>query len=245
MIYYLGTSSPGWLWTKQDNIPLFVSAVRLRRYKNLYPATSIWALDSGGYSELHKYGEWTVPPDVYAEKVRSYYQNIGKMQFAAVQDWMCEDSVLKKTGKTVYQHQELTIKNYDHMVRFHNDLPWLPVLQGRAPRDYIKHLKEYKDKYPDLTYFGIGSVCRRGSTQEIIDIIHEIFDDYGVSLHGFGIKTTALKRIGNVLKSADSSAWSFAARYNQETFLKTCEHKRCNHCYPYAKNWYRKQRRKI
>lgn len=245
MIFYLGADSPSWLWTKGDKIPLFVSDTRLRKYKKYKTSLCPWALDSGGFSEIHKHGKWTQDPDNYAKRVRRYKNEIGSLQFAAIQDWMCEDSALQMTGKTPRQHQYLTIKNYNYMVNNHGDLPWLPVLQGRLPRDYIKHLQQYRKLYPDLTYFGIGSVCRRAKSQEIVDIVFELYEKYGVVLHGFGVKTAAINKIGKILKSADSTAWSFGARYKTETFLPTCTHKRCNHCYPYAKHWYRQQIKRV
>lgn len=43
---------------------------------------------------------------------------------------MCEPSMLKKTGKTVQEHQTLTINNFIELRQLAADLPIIPVLQG-------------------------------------------------------------------------------------------------------------------
>jgi hypothetical protein len=40
-------------------------------------ASHRWALDSGGFTELHKYGEWLMPAAEYAKTVNRYIDEIG------------------------------------------------------------------------------------------------------------------------------------------------------------------------
>jgi hypothetical protein len=61
--FLLGTHQPGWL--AQARVPLFVSDRRLRVYQRLPRAVAPWAVDSGGFTELQKYGRWTVHPAEY------------------------------------------------------------------------------------------------------------------------------------------------------------------------------------
>lgn len=245
MIFYLGAGTPYWLWRHADRIPLFVSDTQLRKLKNLKPTGKVWALDSGGYSEIHKYGKWTQTPQDYAKRCRRYVDEIGKLQFCAIQDWMCEDSSLAATGKSVLQHQINTLVSYGTLSDIDSSLPWLPVLQGRDGTDYIKHAEMYLNNYPHLKYFGLGSVCRRAKSQEIVKVVEILTKEFSFELHGFGVKTKALEKIGHMLKSADSMAWSFRTIFKKTTFLPTCTHKKCNHCYPWAKNWYRQQIKKV
>src|SRR5688572_22878073 len=110
MIFYLGTHQPHWL--ARTAAPLFVSARRLRDRKSLPRALGPWALDSGGFSELKLFGTWTVTARQYAAEVRRWRDEIGNLEWAAPQDWMCEPFMLAKTGYTVYQHQQFTVNNF-------------------------------------------------------------------------------------------------------------------------------------
>ncbi|WP_018559589.1 MULTISPECIES: hypothetical protein [unclassified Streptomyces] len=58
---------------------------------------------------------------------------------------------------------------------------------------------------------------------------------YGLRLHGFGFKTLGLEKVGHLLASADSLAWSTHARHRPPMAGHT--HKNCANCLPYALNW--------
>jgi hypothetical protein len=66
-------------------------------------------------------------------------------------------------------------------------------------------------------YVGVGSVCKRDARPaSILAVLHAILSVRpDLRLHGFGLKTTALTcaPIADLLYSADSMAWSFAARW--------------------------------
>jgi hypothetical protein len=85
MTFYLGTHHPSWL--RQLGIPLFISHRRLSGYRKLPKARGSWALDSGAFSELAQYGRWTFAPEQYVAAVRRYRDEIGKLAWAAPQDW--------------------------------------------------------------------------------------------------------------------------------------------------------------
>jgi hypothetical protein len=78
-------------------------------------------------------------------------------------------------------------------------------------------------------------VCRRQSTAEIAVIVTELARR-GLKLHGFGVKTGGLHLYGHLLTSADSMAWSYAAR--RLPALPGCTgHKNCANCLVYATRW--------
>lgn len=82
---------------------------------------------------------------------------------------------------------------------------------------------------------GLGSVCRRQSTGQIAVIVTTLAS-LGLRLHGFGIKTTGLHLYGHLLTSADSMAWSYAAR--RAPALPGCTgHRNCANCLTYATAW--------
>jgi hypothetical protein len=78
-------------------------------------------------------------------------------------------------------------------------------------------------------------VCRRQSTGQIAVIVTTLAA-LGLRLHGFGIKTSGLHLYGHQLASADSMAWSYAAR--RAPALPGCTgHRNCANCLTYAAAW--------
>jgi hypothetical protein len=236
-LFYLGTHQPHWLWTA--GFPLFVSHRQLaRRHGPLWPAACRWALDSGGFTELSLHGRWVTPAAAYAEAVARYSGQLGRPDFAAPQDWMCEPAILARTGLTMREHQERTVASYLELHALAPDLPFIPVVQGWHLADYLACVELYKAAGVDLTrepLTGLGSVCRRQSTGRIAVIVTTLAC-LGLRLHGFGIKTTGLHLYGHLLASADSMAWSYAAR--RAPALPGCTgHRNCANCLTYAARW--------
>jgi hypothetical protein len=234
--FFLGTHMTGHL-TRTD-VPLFISARRLRLRTRLPHALGPWALDSGGFSELSLFGEWRTRAAQYATETRRWRDEIGQLQWAAAQDWMCEPFILDKTGLTVADHQGLTVANYLTLKEMSPDLPFAPVLQGFAPDDYLRCRDLYGRHGVDLAavpVVGLGSVCRRQGTSEADAIIRRLHADGLTNLHGFGFKTLGLRRIHTHLASADSLAWSYRARKHPP--LPGHRHKTCANCLDYALRW--------
>jgi hypothetical protein len=242
-VFFLGTHHPGWLSTAQ--VPLFVSDRRLRGYRTLPRATTTWALDSGGFTELSRYGTWDHGPAArqYAAQIRRYRDEIGHLAWAAPQDWMCEPAITARTGLTVADHQRRTIDSVLCLRDLDPGLSVIPVLQGWTVSDYLRCADAYQQAGIDLAaepVVGLGSVCRRQATTAI-DLIIRALHAHGVTrLHGFGVKLHGLVNCGHLLTSADSMAWSFAARHQLP--LPGCElrHINCANCLRYALTWYAK-----
>ena len=247
MVFYLGVHRPYWLWKQPYLGPLFVSRRTLGKYKRRIPkAKCDWALDSGGFTEIQKHGEWTISADEYIAEVRRFVREVGRMKWASIQDWMCEDKMLRKTGLTIRDHQQKTIANYLELQTKAPDIPWIPVLQGQSLGDYVTHIEDYTRAGVDLVaepIVGVGSVCRRQSTIEIHQIMERLAS-FDLSLHGFGVKTAGLRRYAKHLASADSMAWSYAGRKRplplcptpNEQEHETCVSS-CANCPYYAKQW--------
>jgi len=96
MRFYLGTHETSWL--AKTDVPLFISRVRLALRKSYPRARGRWALDSGGFTELTKHGGWSITPVQYVAEVRRWRDEIGQMDWAAIQDWMCEPHMLMDSG---------------------------------------------------------------------------------------------------------------------------------------------------
>lgn len=229
---------PGWLWNgRLDGVPLFVSHRRLRVYKSLKPATTRWSLDSGGFTELSMFGEWTVQPADYVMAVRRYRDEIGNLDWASQQDWMCEPVMLQRTGRSVEEHQRLTVENFLELRSLAADLPIIPVLQGWVLDDYLRHVEMFAAAGVDLLeehVVGVGSVCRRQGTWEAAEIAHAL---QPMRLHAFGAKRDAIGLYGDLLASCDSMAWSYTGRRHP---VAGCDKKTCASCLHFALDWRRK-----
>lgn len=201
-------------------------------------AKTVWALDSGGFTELNLYGEWRVTAKEYVGEVRQYAAEVGKLAWAAPQDWMCEPVVREKTGRTVLDHQERTVASFLELRALAPEVWWLPVIQGFECREYERCLELYDRAGVDLraeSLIGLGTVCRRQGTTEGHEIVSRLHA-HGLKLHAFGAKTTGLKSFGHLLESSDSMAWSFHAR-RAKVKLPGCNHATCANCLRYALEW--------
>jgi hypothetical protein len=233
--FWLGTHQPHWL--AMAGVPLFVSHRRLAGRRQLPRAAWPWALDSGGFTELSMHGRWETSPGAYVTAVRRYRDEIGRMAWAAPQDWMCEPWITAKTGLSVVEHQARTVGNLLDLRALAPDLPFVPVLQGWSLADYERCAERYERAGLDLTaepVVGLGSVCRRQATGEAAAIVTTLAAR-GLRLHGFGFKLGGLAECGHALASADSLAWSLDARRRPP--MDGHKHGNCANCLPYALTW--------
>lgn len=197
----------------------FVSVNRLRDRKGPF-AVGDWILDSGAFTEISTHGRYRSSVAEYAEEIRRIVrrQVTGQLLAAVAQDWMCEPFIVAKTGLTVERHQQLTVERYDALLAERTGVYIMPVLQGYAPDDYVRHVRMYGERLGPGQWVGVGSVCKRNGdpgaiAAVLLAIKHERPD---LRLHGFGLKTTALADplVTSLLETADSMAWSFHARKN-------------------------------
>lgn len=193
----------------------FISRNRLMKRKSAF-AVKDWIMDSAAFTTIQKHGGYPHPVEEYAEQIKRWSTN-GNLQLAVAQDYMCEHHMLKITGLTIPEHQRLTVERYDALIACDTGgVQIMPVLQGYDPSDYVRHIELYGDRLTHGMWVGVGSVCKRngdpGAIARVLIAIKQERPD--LRLHGFGLKTTALKSefISGLLYSADSMAWSFAAR---------------------------------
>lgn len=272
MSFYLGGHRPYWLSDSPVPMFISATTLgEYKGYDEKWPialrggmGNAPWALDSGGFTELKIHGEWRQHPDDYGGAVVRFMDEYGMLppDFVATQDWMCEPVVIKGgtykgvtfagTGLTIRDHIELTVENYLYLAEEFYFVPWLIPMQGYRIDDYLLCEQMLLDAGVDLTgefhgdgsgrpLIGLGSVCRREATSEVLEIV-QTFADKGYRLHGFGVKTDGLKRYGHLLDSADSMAWSYAARMENirlpDTAWGACTHSGiCNNCLRWALTW--------
>ncbi|WP_033321226.1 DUF7221 family queuine tRNA-ribosyltransferase-like protein [Streptomyces yerevanensis] len=246
MRFYLTTHKRHWV--RLTDVPLFLKSEHFVQAVKLPEARGRYAVDSGGFSELQRHGRWTRTPRQYVDDLRRIWECVGPYDWAAPQDWMCEDLIIHggKAGPltfvgthlSVAEHQRRTVANFLELRSMAPELRIIPVLQGRTVADYERCRELYERAGVDLTReatVGLGSVCRLQSTREGAAIVTAMAA-HGLRLHGFGFKTLGLARVGHLLASADSAAWSSHARYRPALPGHTT-HKNCANCLPYALRW--------
>lgn len=266
-VFYLGTHRPYWLWNGAVDVPLFVSHSTLKTRKSAFPAATVpsWALDSGGFSELQHRGEWTVTPREYVQATARYDREIGRLDWAAPQDWMCEDAIIgggtyggqrfAGTHLSVAEHQRRTVANFLDLAELWPQFsdsanPYMPVLQGKpgVVSSYLAHAAMYEDAgihLADFALVGVGSVCRLQESPAIGRLARGLAP-LGLSLHWFGLKLTGLPAVWPHIASHDSLAWSLDAR--RTVRMPGCTHVRqrgpkagrpssCANCAAYALRW--------
>ncbi len=247
MRFYLGVIDPGWLAHPAfEAVSQCVSRNRLMGYRSELRARTRWMLDSSAFTEIERHGRWTVPPREYARMAARWQREIGRLDTASICDYMCEPQMLEKTGKSVVEHQILTTRSLLELRDLEPDVPWMPVLQGFEPEQYLQHVDRYERAGVDLTrepVVGLGSVCRRQETDEaeqVILALHRL----GIRVHAFGFSTPGLRNVGKYLHSSDSMAWSYAARF-RPVQLEGCTHETCEYCPKWALQWRRQLMRTL
>lgn len=194
----------------------FISVNRIRNRKSPF-VVGDWIMDSGAFTEISTHGEYRTSVATYSNEI-ARWKNNGNLLAAVSQDYMCEEFILSKTGKTIAEHQRLTIERYDELLRCDTGVYIMPVLQGYEPIDYVSHIRQYGYRLAQGAWVGVGSVCKRngdiGAIESVLLAIKQVRPD--LKLHGFGLKTTALSSglVNQLLETADSMAWSFNARIN-------------------------------
>lgn len=212
----------------------FVSVNRLRTRKKPMQIKD-WIMDSGAFTEIATYGGYRELAEVYAAQIRRWKHN-GNLLAAVAQDFMCEGHMLAKTDATnvalvgmwpvfgpatadtlIAVHQLWTIERYDALTACDTGgVHILPVLQGYSPESYVAHIHQYGARLLHGMWVGVGSVCKRNGDPAAIEAVLAAIKTTrpDLRLHGFGIKQTALgsEFVRNMLHTADSMAWSYAAR---------------------------------
>lgn len=221
---WLGAPEPWWAWEDVAHARLMLSVARIRsressRRNRLRTATVPIFLDSGAFMWLKKHASWaTWPADDFAAFVAYAARELGGIDHAGIQDWMCEAAMLARTGLTIEEHQRRTVANYLELRSLAPHIPWVPTLQGHTVAEYLRCAQMYRDAGVDLAdapLVGLGSVCRRDSAAEIDAVISAVRRALGdrVHLHGYGVKSEAAVAACWQLAGFDSMAWSDRARH--------------------------------
>lgn len=228
-----------------------MSYARLKNRKSAInpPSNLEWIMDSSGFSEIHKNGRYTFTTEEYEKSILLHMPN-----WFANMDWMCEQSALAKSGKTVAEHQELTTENHVILQDWakENGMGFMGVVQGYAKSDYISHIDSLKERGLICEYIGIGSICRRSQDYNIFNIVNTVKEELPswVKLHLFGVKNSIFNHklfTSDLAYSCDSMAWSYLGAMNKSQVGRRCNffsniicdknYKWCNNCEMAFRKW--------
>lgn len=259
--WYLGIHQPAWLANPRlADVPMFVSRRtfidrRTGGYRKTFPrAVGRYAVDSGGFTELQRYGRWTITPAEYVAFLRRLWDETGPFDFAAPMDWMCEPAVIAGgnfaglhfvgTGLDLDEHLRRTVANGIELKTLAPDLPIADALQGWRKGDYHRCWDMYEAAGVDLIaepIVAIGSMCRRQHMDEAADILDSLHDRGLTNMHGFGFKIQGLRACWEQLATADSMSWSIHGRHSppcpHTPYLTGKQPKNCANCLPFALEW--------
>jgi hypothetical protein len=192
-----------------------ISFNRLRGRKKDF-VVDRWILDSGGFTQVLQHGEFLESVAEYAAEI-ARWARCGSLLAAISQDYMCGAAVLARTGLSLREHQTKTVQRFDALRALSPACVYLmPVLQGDQPTDYVQHVHDYGERLALGAWVGVGNIAARQTNLElmrgILVSIHRVRPD--LRLHGFGLKLTSLQDflVRSLLATADSMAWSYAAR---------------------------------
>ena len=117
------------------------------------------------------------------------------------------------------ENQERTIKNQIEIMNLIDDkfpnlkTKLVAVVQGWKFEEYLEMIDKLKEQDLLTKRIAIGSICRRGQTNEIRKIISEIRENLPKKheIHAFGIKFSLLrfKDVWDALTSVDSLAFRY------------------------------------
>ncbi len=208
---WLGADVNGLWW----GIPVLVSYGRLREARELPVASAPWVCDSRGFAEVAEHGRWTISAEQYVADLRRYAAEIGQLVWAAPQDWPAGTKMLARTGLSEAEHQARTVASVVQLRALAPELDIICVLTGETAAGYLRHKAMYAaagiDVHAETLPVGVGALVGRSPT-EAADIIRTLYASGLRNMHGFGVKTRVLDRVGAMLAWVDSAGWSNEAR---------------------------------
>ncbi len=192
-------------WSARMLPRIMVSYNTIRRWRKPWDASVRTMEDSGAYEVILTHGRYPWSPAEYACGIALWQPEV-----AWTMDYPCEPSVRAKGGYTCVEAQAKTNDNTRALRDLGADVQ--SVVQGWEVEDYLTNLDLLRGDGLLTPRLGIGSICRRGRTREIVRIVRAIRANTPswVKLHGFGVKTAVLGTEAKFdLFSVDSSSWRF------------------------------------
>lgn len=199
------------LWATRPPTPLMIAASSCYRRGSLrvrpFPRQARPTFcDSGGFVFASRNREYPFTCNDYLVWLMQMNPD-----YASVMDYPCEEEIAPD-AEAVRERQLRTITNARLLMGADVPWCWLPVIQGFHRDQYLRHVSDYQEADLVRPYMGIGSLCNRTSTQDIVEIVEAIAEALpGVRFHLFGVKLQIVEsKVALPLQvtSADSGAWN-------------------------------------
>jgi hypothetical protein len=258
--FYTGawSAGPSWLYRGEGlpSMPLFFSYRYMFKRKSSFPKSKApWALDSGAYA-INGRGksngleeEFRFEPKKYAEDIIRFSEEIGQLEWAAPQDWLCTPKRLRETGMTVSECQSRTSASFHQLRRLVDGRVFVPaILQGRTIEEFSRHARKYEEDGLPLYKEPFVCVGSLGSNQtKDISILSFLEAEFGLKPHVFGASMAVMQ--SGLAYSADSVRWSYDAwkisamrknlglAYKEPTLVTCTHHGDCTSCFAWAAAW--------
>jgi len=180
---------------------LMLSYLYLRKKKKWnIPNVNQTYLDSGAYSQINSKGDYPFTMEEYAD-----FCNNHSFGFCSTLDYPCDERFI--ADLSIKERIKMTVSNTAYLIDKVENL--VPVIQGRTLRDYIHCIDLYNERGLIKDYMGIGSICIRKRTSEIVPLIMEIKRRLpeNVDIHCYGLEIPSIKKLHPYIKSSDSHSW--------------------------------------
>ena len=208
--FYYGTS---WTWPIEHMPRVMISASFLDSRKSVIDLDrKPYMVDSGAgmiFSERTKRAEKRISIERYAELIQRQSPPV-----AWTLDYPCEPTIRKEFGYTSEEAQAMTNENTIRLKDEYGLDNVMSVVQGYEIEDYIRNIELINETGLFTKRIGIGSICRRGQTEEIVKVIKAVSSlvPSWVKIHAFGIKSQILQTEARYyIHSADSHSWAVQA----------------------------------
>lgn len=157
-------------------------------------------LDSGAYSKIGDNGEYPFSFEDYIQYTKDYDFN-----YVSTLDYPCDERLI--SGLSIKERVEKTADNTAELIDYIPNL--VPVLQGKTYDDYVYSLKLYEERDLLKEYIGIGSICIRKKTSEIVRIVKNLYHRLprNTKIHCFGLEIPSIKKLHPYIESSDSHTW--------------------------------------
>jgi len=180
---------------------LMLSYLYLRKKKKwAIPEVSSTYLDSGAYSQINNKGDYPFTMEEYVDFCNDHH-----FDFYSTLDYPCDERFIADLSIT--ERIEMTVNNTAHLIDEIENL--VPVIQGKTLQDYLGCIDAYDERGLIKDYMGIGSICIRKKTSEIVPLVMAIKKALppNTNIHCYGLEIPSIKKLYPHIKSSDSHSW--------------------------------------
>jgi hypothetical protein len=202
-------------WSKKGGVREWIGW-NTRPLENAHGLHSL-CLDSAGFSAMATYGSYPWTIDDYIRLAGSHpFRWWAALDYCVEQEVAGDrDEVLDRISRTIRANIECRLRADDAGIAY----SFMPVIQGRYPRDYQRCAEALSLTIERARLVGVGSMCRRpihgpDGLIAVVDHLDRVLPRF-VRLHLFGVKGDAipyLTAFTHRIASLDSQAYGVGAR---------------------------------